>query len=545
MILMFGDASCDPETKELTDADGGPVVLRPQALEVLAFLATRPNEIVSREEIFETVWPNIAVTDDSLTQCVTDIRKSLGDTERTILRTAPKKGYQLVCRNHVEAGRRSIASAGWSMYAGLAAVVVLVIAAIVGANLWRGEPPTDVAAEHEPTIVVLPFRDLSPDGSLSVVAYGITEDVMTGLARWKEFQVIDIATASSFEGPVFDIGEVAARTGSDYVVQGSVRWVGGAIRVTAQLVDTATTRNVWVDQFDETSADILALNDGVVRQIEQSLIGNFGVVRTDQVQKSWAKGAVSLDEYETVLRAHTLLNQGTVGAVEEALELIHETQKRHPNSGFLKIKEGWVQKNCTIHRCSYGPFEDASILKLAEDGLADPNLPPAGLRIGLWLLNRLASETGDKAGAILHSAKIAEAYPSDVEGLLWSAMELAFVGAVDESIDQVERAGVLDQRPMPISYLGAAYVYALAGDCVAAAPYFGTKFFDSTSMLAYAGCLAESGEVEKARAVLKELDARFNIREASDLADHLPYLPGYRANLEVQFAKVGWPFTAK
>ncbi|TIT31844.1 MAG: adenylate cyclase, partial [Mesorhizobium sp.] len=79
----------------IADQSGHAIALRPQAIEVLKVLAARPGKIVTKDELMQTVWGNIAVTDDSLVQCVIEIRKALGDERHEIVRTLPKRGYVL------------------------------------------------------------------------------------------------------------------------------------------------------------------------------------------------------------------------------------------------------------------------------------------------------------------------------------------------------------------------------------------------------------------------------------------------------------------
>ena len=81
--------------KELRTVDGKIVPLRSQSAEVLAVLAARPGEIVRKSELIDAVWPNVAVTDDSLVQCIADIRRALGDGRHRIVQTFPRKGYRL------------------------------------------------------------------------------------------------------------------------------------------------------------------------------------------------------------------------------------------------------------------------------------------------------------------------------------------------------------------------------------------------------------------------------------------------------------------
>ena len=296
---------------------------------------------------------------------------------------------------------------------------------------------------------MLPFRDLSADASLAHFADGMTEDLITGLAQWNDVQIVDRATAMTFKDADQDIQQITARTKTNYALEGSIRRIGDTMRVTAQLVDGATGRNLWAEQFDETGTDILALHDSIVRKIEQSLIGNHGEVRADEYRKSWAKASVALDEYDYTLRGHSIFYEHTPESMVKALDIWREGQAKFPASGLLKIKEGWGRALCNSLGCSYGPFDEASIYRMAIEAIEDRNLPPSGVRFGLWLLARQAHMAGDRAATIKYANEIAQTYPSDVEGLLWSAMYLARVGASDEAVAQVARAGVLDRRPKP------------------------------------------------------------------------------------------------
>ena len=95
LFLQLNQHRYYPQQQKLEDNKGQEVTIRPQSLEVLHLLANNPGETVSKDEIFATVWQNISVTDDSLVQCISDIRRTLGDTERTLLKTIPRRGYSL------------------------------------------------------------------------------------------------------------------------------------------------------------------------------------------------------------------------------------------------------------------------------------------------------------------------------------------------------------------------------------------------------------------------------------------------------------------
>ena len=99
-IVRLGDFVFSVETGELLDGSGHPVHLRRQSSEVLAYLVDRLGETVSKDDLFENVWAKTAVTDDSLSQCIADIRRTLNDADHRIVQTLPKKGYRLVPTSH-------------------------------------------------------------------------------------------------------------------------------------------------------------------------------------------------------------------------------------------------------------------------------------------------------------------------------------------------------------------------------------------------------------------------------------------------------------
>ena len=94
-LHRFGACTLDGARGELTAGDGRRSVLRPKTLALLLLLLERAGEVVSRETILDTVWPGLVVTDDSITQCVVELRKALGTADAGMLHTLPRRGYQL------------------------------------------------------------------------------------------------------------------------------------------------------------------------------------------------------------------------------------------------------------------------------------------------------------------------------------------------------------------------------------------------------------------------------------------------------------------
>src|SRR5271154_260973 len=93
--LRFGNLVLDIGRGSLRDGDGTEIALRPKSLDLLLMLARNPGRVFSRDELFDAIWPNVTVTEDSIAQCVREVRRAIGDSEGRLLRTIVKRGYCL------------------------------------------------------------------------------------------------------------------------------------------------------------------------------------------------------------------------------------------------------------------------------------------------------------------------------------------------------------------------------------------------------------------------------------------------------------------
>ncbi len=139
----------------------------------------------------------------------------------------------------------------------------------------RGEPPQSIVGPapvtDRPSIAVLPFQNLSGDPEHEYLADGLSEDIITGLSRVKQFFVIARNTTFTYKGRAVDVQEVSRDLGVRYVLEGSVRAIGDRIRVTAQLIDATTRAHTWAERFDRPLADILSVDDEVTDAIVAAL----------------------------------------------------------------------------------------------------------------------------------------------------------------------------------------------------------------------------------------------------------------------------------
>ncbi|WP_416884571.1 winged helix-turn-helix domain-containing protein [Marivita sp.] len=545
VTLDFGDMFFDPARRSLSGADGQSRPLRPQSAEVLAVLAMRANDVVTKEELFEAVWPDVSVTDDSLTQCIADIRKAIGDTDRTLLRTIPKKGYQLVApptaSPPIRAATEPLRPPGRRRMALMAGLAVALLAVVL-LGMWgsRGPDPAVPPDVGKASITVLPFKDLSPDASQAHLADGMTEDLITDLARWKEFQVTARNSAMTYKDRAVDIRQVARDMNTRYVLEGSVRRLGTEIRITAQLIDGETGHHVWADRFEETGSDVLALQDNVIGRIVQSLIGNHGVVREDEYAKTWARAEADLEEYDYFLRAHALIYRYTREDNAKAIDISKEGLARYPDSGLLKIKLAWgyMAEGWYVARPQH---TIETVHELVLQGLSDTKLPPAGHRHGLWLLADVQAAAGDRAGAIDTVRQVVRAYPFDSEGLMVMVGPTTAVGDNDYADELAARALGMGYRPDPLDHSELGTLRYAQGDCPRAIEHFEHELMTGATTLLLAGCLADSNRMEEAQAQLAKAATEFQITLPDDFPEAVRSMPGVAERLTAQLAQADWP----
>lgn len=322
------------------------VRLEPRTMAVLVYLAARPGQVVSREELEQEVWSGRVVGYEALSNTIAKLRRAFGDHPRQprIIETVSKAGYRLVAdvqtisepafpepaghgSTHVPdagpdppgkrfaAARKRHAMGRRQRLLALSglAFVLLAIAGVVWHVQWNPvnpEAPSPLVA-GTPSVAVLPFDNLSPDPAQDFFADGLTSDVITDLSRISGLFVIARHSVFAYENPSSPVTEVADELGVRYVVEGSVRRAEGRIRINAQLIDASTGMNLWAKRYERDEMEIFALRDEVIGDIVDTL----AVTLTDAERMQLAhRGTDDLEAYDYYLRArhrwHSCVNVG-------------------------------------------------------------------------------------------------------------------------------------------------------------------------------------------------------------------------------------------
>ncbi len=247
--------------------DGNEIPLRPKTFGVLHFLIENCARLVSKDELFDAVWPDLTVTDDALVQSIGELRRALGADGTRLIRTIPRRGYRFesavsvvsVSQSLVDdppvstafrdtaqtpgpvaVARRPFAflttvSAGWriGLFASLALAAVLAAAGLAtGWNFQTAFDLTDRSAPKsseigtKPAIAVLPFLNESPDPGREYFADGLTQDIINALGRFSELTVMSWNAVLPYRSKSANPAEIARGLAVRYQVEGSVRQMG-------------------------------------------------------------------------------------------------------------------------------------------------------------------------------------------------------------------------------------------------------------------------------------------------------------------------------
>jgi adenylate cyclase len=225
----------------------------------------------------------------------------------------------------------------------------------------------------KPSIAVLPFQNMSGDAEQEYFVDGLVEDIITALSRISWFFVIARNSSFTFKGRAVDVRQVGRELGVRYVVEGSVRRAGNRLRITGQLVDTATGKHVWADRYDGAIEDVFDLQD----RLTSSIVGAIEPkVQQAEIERAQAKPTTDLSAYDLFLRAIALRGEYKEEKHREVLRLLERAVALDP--GFSSAHALMANTYMNFKSQGWGSIEEAEQKGLAaaalalETGMDDP-----------------------------------------------------------------------------------------------------------------------------------------------------------------------------
>jgi TolB-like protein/DNA-binding winged helix-turn-helix (wHTH) protein len=410
VLFRLGRFEIDSGRYELR-RDGEPVPLEPKVLDLVLHLVRERHRLVTKQELLDEVWRGVHVSESTLTRAVSLARAALGDTgqEQAVIETVAGRGYrwkapvEALAAEPARGGAPSapVAATPRGRLGRLAAALgAAALAVIAGAALswprplgwalqWSGvgSPPESPALPAEPSVVVLPFRDLGPSGDHAHLAEGISEDLTSELIRFPTLFVISSRSAATYRDGSTPLEEIARELGVRYVVEGTVRSTDDQLVVTSRLVDARSGVSVFGDRFESELGDALDVQGRLAEQI----VGALGAEIEDAELKRLRRRETSdFGAYELFLQArsdfyvytresHARALAGLDRAIaldpdyapalayRGALETASFLLGWDPRSERLAAARAWLQRSLEADPSSALPFAGLAMVETAEE----------------------------------------------------------------------------------------------------------------------------------------------------------------------------------
>lgn len=523
-VIRLGSFEIHLETGDVRQG-GETNRLQPQALELLLVLIEEPGRLVTREELRRRLWPDTAVDfEDGLNHAVARLREALRDSAHapTLIETVPRKGYRFV--GQLEPPARDVPATpeahpgpaepptsppaypparrrGWSWPAAAfaAAAMLSLAAAIAWRSVARGRSDVGIRS-----VAVLPLADLSPDGSQTWFADGITEELITELARAESLRVLSRTTTLGYRGSTKTVPQIARELGVDALVEGSVQKVGDRVRVAAQLVRGSPEEHLWAQNYEVGVEDLFAIRtrvaEDIVRKVgrrlpppattvheppaaahEAFLMGRSLALQNsrDGYAKSigYFERAVALDDRYALAHAEASASHAMVDLeddrrsehFERARELARRAVELAPDLGEARLREAhlkfywdWDWSQCdsgfrlarnlsprsgdtreyyALCLCQLGRYDEA--LREFEHALEVEPLSARSREFRAVLLKR----AGRNAEAIEELRRLADLHPADVRFSRRLAVALVEDSPAEEALEAAAAASRLAGEP--------------------------------------------------------------------------------------------------
>lgn len=437
-MFRFGPYALDTKRLCLTEA-GARLALRPKSFDVLLALVRARGQVLPKNDLIKAVWKDVAVGDDSLTQCIHDIRRALNDKDGRYIRTVPRRGYEFVADVVETEEPREPAAGRPRSRSGLKAVgtaIAIAMLTIVLSAAWMDSPAHE---RRRLSIAVLPFDDLGSGEGGGWLGYGFAEDTLTALAQFRDLSVMGYRSSSRV-GEERDARIVGDRLGADYLLTGSVRHDDGQLRISARLLDAQTGVALWAETYDRPYADIFTLQDRIAGEVAARLAVHAREATAERLRNQRPE---RLEAYELAIRGRKAYRSFSRDGVTEARVLAERATQLDP--GFAPA---WEVLAASLLQFYLQPFDGqqglpatlAAARTAAENAVAaDPEYATGQAMLAAVLLH-----SREYDAALDAARKAVELNPQDSVAQGVYANISTFTGDYREATAAWERAARID-----------------------------------------------------------------------------------------------------
>jgi DNA-binding winged helix-turn-helix (wHTH) protein/tetratricopeptide (TPR) repeat protein len=512
-VLRFGPYRLEDGVR-LVPPTGSVVELRPKTAAVLDYLARHARRVIPREELLDAVWPNVHVTEESVTQCVAEIRRALGGDGASMLRTLPRRGYVLDAAEPAEpAGGPSQEEAAYLSPSGV------------------------------PLLAMLPFEEVPTEPALRQTGDILLESIVGTLSVLREFAVVATNSTRHLRGSDRDILALARRLGADFVGTGTLRRLGERVRLNVEVAEARAGALVWGRTYDLTDAVAGDGLEDLAVAVAHALAPRIGEAELQKLRggRDHDPGA-----YGLLLQARQVMLRMDPTTFAEARGLLRAAIVRDGGFAAPHATLGNWYSLLLGQRWSDDPAGDARALEetLRRALELDPDHGRALALLGhtYTIVHRRHTDAIDLLNEALARA------PNDAETLIWTAPTLAYVGQAGEAVRRAERAIRLSpEDPLLFRYehfLSIALYFAGDHERAASFGLRSTRRNPSyTSNLALTlAALVALGRFEEVAPLRDRLLSLLPDMRAGVMADRLPHVdPLVRRSYSERLAAAGVP----
>ena len=314
------------------------------------------------------------------------------------------------------------------------------LALLAAGTVWWFWPTTPAGA-GKPSIAVLPFDNLGSDEATGRLATGITEDIITDLARFRGLDVIARNSTAVYKGKPIDIRQVGKELGVGYVLEGSIQRQADHVRVTAQLINATTGAHAWSERWDRSAADVFAVQTEIAERVASTL-GGYGLLFDESRVAAKRKRPADLEAYDLSTLQYEAFLRGTEADLEQALTYGDAAIAKDPGLVRAYTKKAWILINLAKYRGNWNETW-AQAEGLARQALAiDPYDAEAHV-----VLATAATSLGRRAEARTATERAVELNPSSADILNVAATNMSYLGKPKEGAEWCDRSFQLNPSP--------------------------------------------------------------------------------------------------
>ncbi len=466
--FLLGPWRVEPLVGTLTGPENESYRLEPKVMDALVVLVEQAGDVVPRDKLAEAVWNGNPVSDERLRHVIADLRRALNDDRGNpkYIETIPKRGYRLIGQVRLlkDGGGTSGQPFHWSTKRKLPYVIVPALAFTLAffvhnrylvervkevTNESTSQQSDDVIAadKWEMSIAVLPFVNMTGNPDDEYFSDGLTEEILTLLARVPELKVIGRTSSFSFKGRNEDLRLIGETLGVNTILEGSVRKADDRVRVTAQLVDASDGSHIWSESYDRAMSDIFEVQDDVAAAVFDALQIHVGDAPTR------GRPTENMAAYALYLKARAMFHSSELRQGEELLLRAIELEPEFAEAYELLAFNYYIQAGDWVE----GQVGRKLSLDAATRALdIDPDLDLARA------LYQLGNATPDgQLREVYAFEQLAREQPGNstvLRSLIWNLM---IAGYLEEALQYAERFIELDPLSMAANRRLADALYAV------------------------------------------------------------------------------------